>query len=53
MLTLHAWPADVTDALAVGNMVAYGPQTALEPVRELVYALLPSFRRNPAEGEPA
>ena len=38
---------------AVGNMVAYGPQTVLEPVRELVYALLPSFRRNPAEGEPA
>ena len=37
---------------AVGNMVAYGPQAVLEPVRELVYALLPSFRRNPAEADP-
>ena len=36
---------------AVGLMVAYGPQAVLEPVRELVYGLLPSFRRNPAAEE--
>lgn len=36
---------------AVGSMVAYGAQAVLEPVRALVYALLPTFRRNPSEPE--
>lgn len=36
---------------AVGGMVAYGAQAVLEPVRALVYALLPTFRRNPSEPE--
>ena len=34
---------------AFGNLIAYGPRKLLEPVRELIYRLFPTIRRNPAE----
>jgi predicted NBD/HSP70 family sugar kinase len=35
---------------AFGNLMAYGPMTVLEPLRELIYAFFPKIRRNPDDG---